>query len=68
MMPMEAAGYSYQQGSTLNMPQNRDLRKVEKIFLKERSPTIYSGIPAPLCGPIYHDIISGEAGVPPGPY
>ena len=68
MMPMEAAGYYYQQGSTLNMPQDSGFKKRRKMFLKEGSATVYSGEPVTLCGPIYHDLISCEAGVCPGPY
>ena len=66
MMPLEAAGYYYQQGSTLNLPQDAGFKKRQKQFLTERSTTVYSGKPVTLCGPIYHDLISCEAGVPPG--
>ena len=65
-MPLEAAGYYYQQGSTLNMSADAGFRKRQKLFLTEGSTTAYSGEAATLCGPVYHDLITCEAGVPPG--
>ena len=64
-MPLEAGGYYYQQGSTLNLAADAGFRKRQKLFLTENS-TVYSGEAATLCGPIYHDLITCEAGVPPG--
>ena len=63
---MEAGGYFYQQGSTLNLSVDAGFKKRQKEFLKENSTTVYSGEAVTLCGQIYHDLISCEAGVPPG--
>ena len=60
MMPLEASGYFYQQGSTLNTAADLGFKKRMKLFLKEGSVTAYSGEAAMLCGPIYHDLISCE--------
>ena len=66
MMPLEASGYYYQQGSTLNLASDMGFTDRQKRFLKEGSATVYSGNPATFCGPFYHDLISCDAGVPPG--
>ena len=60
MMPLEASGYYYQQGSTLNLAADSGFRKRNGLFLKEGSSTVYSGEAVTLCGPIYHDLISCE--------
>ena len=66
LQPLEASGYFYQQGSTLNLSVDAGFKKRQKEFLKENSTTVYSGEAVTLCGQIYHDLISCEAGVPPG--
>ena len=66
LQPLEAGGYFYQQGSTLNLSVDAGFKKRQKEFLKENSTTVYSGEAVTLCGQIYHDLISCEAGVPPG--
>ena len=66
MMSLQAAGYYYQQGSTLNLAADSGFKKRMKAFLKEGSSTVYSGEAVTFCGPIYHDLISCDAVVPPG--
>ena len=46
MMPLEASGYYYQQGSTLNLASDMGFTDRQKRFLKEGSATVYSGNPA----------------------
>lgn len=58
MMPLEAGGYFYQQGSTLNTAADSGFKKRMKLFLNEGSSTVYSGEAATMCAPIYHDLIS----------
>ena len=43
-------------------------RKRQERFLKEGSATVYSDDPVTFCGPIYHDLISCDAGVAPGKF
>ena len=52
MMPLEAGGYFYQQGSTLNVAADSGFKKRMKLFLKEGSSTVYSGEAATMCGPV----------------
>ena len=59
-MPLEAGGYYYQQGSTLNLSVDAGFKKRQRLFLNEGSQTVYSGEAVTLCGPIYHDLISCE--------
>ena len=58
MMPLEAGGYFYQQGSTLDLAADSGFKKRMKLFLNEGSSTVYSGEAATMCGPVYHDLIS----------
>ena len=50
----------------MNLAADAGFRNRQKVFLQEQSSTVYSGDPVTFYGPIYHDLISCEAGVPPG--